>query len=332
MGYVKAGGAKIGESLWRLLKAIADKDFSSAGTRPTVMGAAGIYGKNLSLALVKVIGFLGGDVALKTTKKVSEAINKGVLKAYKTVMKKLPKDSMLKNALREHMHQSKTERFFRCLTALAIFTESAAIVSDMMLLKNDAEKRDSIADHSGNIISYLVYLNKAFGKYAAFWDVGAMTLRLIGNKNTPDSGEVFGTLISYGMAAAVGGYKFHDITLNPTELSIREIEEAYQIPLAPLDVDRYLTMKDENLALSEATATTMEGLGRIVGTIYLSHRRLNENKVDKFFSKSFGQRSGDYWKMYASLMASYGKVFYGLKKDAAAQVDNEPLTSEDNLE
>ena len=201
---------------------------------------------------------------------------------------------------------SKLEQILNKVIILTAIAEVASLTSDMYRLDNISDKRDSIATHGGNFINLAFYLKPGYGTILASWDMLASAAKWLGMENTLYSHDMFAGAINYMMA-------WTNFASNPTELKLREVEMSYKIPMDPITLENVVDrLEDNNINLNsvfmEATNQAIEGIGRLISGIYFGHRMVNENKVDKYLTATFGKRIGTYEKYYEDFMVSYGKT------------------------
>jgi len=230
---------------------------------------------------------------------------------YEKISNPIRKKLNLKPKYPSSAYRSRLDNIFHKIVYLAAFAEAASFVSDMYILDNINEKRDSIAKHGGNLIALKLYLINFYGTCLASWDMLAASAKWVGLENTPYSNDILAGAITYMLAWGNG-------TSNPTNLKLNEIEKAYQIPLSPMTLEMVEQNMSDDIDLDnifmEATNQTVNGIGRMIAALYFSHRAVNENTVDTFFTSSFGKKVGVYENNFKEYMISYGKTLKAATK------------------
>ncbi len=218
---------------------------------------------------------------------------------------------------------TRLEQILNKVIIMTAIAEVASIISDMYRLDKMSDKLDSVATHGGRWTSLALYLKPSSGTVLATWDMLASTAKLLGMKNTLYSHDLFTGAFNYVFAWANG-------VRNPTELKLQEVEQSYKIPLDPITLENVVNQLDDNninlnSILMEATNQTVQGVGRLIAGIYFGHRVVNENKVDRYLTDTFGKRIGTYIKNHEDFMVSYGTTI----KEAAKKY--KPITIEPEL-
>ncbi len=233
----------------------------------------------------------------------------------KLIKLKTGKDVKLVKKLYMPEHANRLDRMFNRVAILGMLIEGAALVGDLVSITDINDKRDSLAAHLGSLLTFRLYMLEGIGAPLALFDVVSWGLRAKGYENAPRIDEVISGAISYMIAWGNGAS-------SPTSLKAREIESAYGLPLEPLDsavslenyVYQYKDFDEKERAYVKATSDTIDGIGRLISGIYFLHRAVNEYKVDKFFSNSFGVRISDYDEQFIEYLNSYVKTLNRIDK------------------